>query len=57
MSCSGRQQKRRLVDEQFSAAYNLRIDTGGWSVHCGAPFNESSIKCSLLNYYMLDIIK
>ena len=35
----------------------LRIDTGGWSVNFGAPSNEASIKCSLLNYYMLYIIK
>ena len=25
------------------------IDTGGWSVNCGALFNEASTKCSLVN--------
>ena len=34
----------------------LRIDTGGWSVNYSALFYEVSTKCSLTNYYMLNII-
>ena len=34
----------------------LRIDTGGWSVNCGALFNEASTKWPLLNYYTLESI-
>ena len=38
---------------------SLRIDTGGWSVNCSALdlFYEVSTKCSLTNYYILDIIE
>ena len=39
------------------AVPGLRTDTGGWSVNCGALFSEASTKCSLANYYSLDIIK
>ena len=38
-------------------AKELRIDTCGWSINCSALFNEVSTKCSLLNYYILDIIR
>ena len=33
------------------------MDTGGWSVNCGAIFNEAFAECSLSSNYTLDIIK
>ena len=35
----------------------LRIVTGGWSINYSALLYEVSTKCSLTDYYMLNIIE
>ena len=38
------------LDQSKGDSKVLRIDTGGWSVNCGALFNKEHTKGSLVNF-------